>query len=69
VGQAEFPETVSLVFGTEGLGGGYDVGEAVSHGYHAPFRFTGAVASVTVGVSGTLIKDTEAEVRALLARQ
>ena len=69
MGRAEFPETVPLVFGTEGLSGGYDVGEAVRHGYHAPFRFTGAVASVTVDVSGTLIKDTEAKVRALRARQ
>jgi hypothetical protein len=35
----------------------------------SPFRFTGTLHSVTVDVSGELITDPEAEVRAAMARQ
>ena len=40
VGHSEFPTTVPITFGIEGLSCGYDFGEAVTHEYHAPFRFT-----------------------------
>ena len=48
---------------------GYDFGEAVSHDYHAPFRFSGTIHNVTMDVSGELIKDEDAEMRMLMARQ
>jgi hypothetical protein len=57
------------IFGIEGLSCGYDFGEAVSHDYHTPFRFTGTIHKVTFDVSGELIKDEEAEVRVMMARQ
>jgi len=69
VGDAEFDMTVPLIFGIEGLSCGYDFGEAVTHDYHAPFRFTGTIHKVTLDVSGELIKDEEAERRVLMARQ
>ena len=69
VGNAEFDTTVPLIFGIEGLSCGYDFGEAVTHDYHAPFRFTGTIHKVTMDVSGELIKDEEAEMRMLMARQ
>lgn len=48
---------------------GADTGAPVTSGYKPPFAFTGAIHSVTVDVSGELIRDTEAEVRMILARQ
>ena len=69
VGNAEFPTTVPILFGIEGLSCGYDFGEAVSHEYHAPFTFTGTIKQVTVDLSGELIKDDESEMRRLLAQQ
>jgi arylsulfatase len=69
VGSAEFDTTVPIIFGVEGLSCGYDFGEAVTHAYHAPFRFTGTIHQVTVDVSGELIHDEEATVRAVMARQ
>jgi arylsulfatase len=35
----------------------------------SPFKFTGAIHSVTVDVSGELIRDDEAELRVHMARQ
>jgi arylsulfatase len=69
VGSAEFPTTVPLLFGIEGLSCGYDFGEAVSHEYRAPFTFTGTIREVTVDLSGELIEDDEAQVRKLMAQQ
>jgi arylsulfatase len=69
VGEAEFEMTVPIIFGIEGLSCGYDFGESVSQHYHAPFRFTGTIHTVTVDVSGELIQDEEAESRLLMARQ
>jgi hypothetical protein len=69
VGNAEFDMTVPLIFGVEGLSCGYDFGEAVTHDYHVPFRFTGTIHQVTLDVSGELIKDEEAETRVIMARQ
>jgi arylsulfatase len=69
VGNTEFPTTVPITFGIEGLSCGYDFGEAVTHKYHAPFTFTGMIKQVTVDVSGDLIEDDEAKVRMLMAQQ
>ena len=44
-------------------------GSPVTHEYKPPSPFTGTIHSVTVDVSGDLIKDAEAEVRMILARQ
>jgi arylsulfatase len=41
----------------------------VTPDYPSGFRFTGTIHSVTVDVSGELIVDHEAEVRAAMARQ
>jgi arylsulfatase A-like enzyme len=48
---------------------GADPGSPVTHKYKPPFAFTGTIHSVTVDVSGELIKDREAEMRMILARQ
>jgi hypothetical protein len=37
--------------------------------YTPPFHFTGTLHKVTVDVSGELIKDSEAEMRIVMARQ
>jgi arylsulfatase len=69
VGNTEFPTTVPILFGIEGLSCGYDFGEAVSHKYKAPFTFSGTIHQVTVDVSGELIVDEEAALRSLMAQQ
>jgi arylsulfatase A-like enzyme len=69
VGQAEFETSVPIMFGIEGLSCGSDFGEAVTEDYAAPFRFTGTIDSVTVDLSGELIKDDEAEMAQLMAQQ
>ncbi|MGP8052047.1 MAG: arylsulfatase [Desulfobaccales bacterium] len=48
---------------------GADQGSPVTHEYKPPFPFTGTIHRVTVDVSGELIRDSEAEVRMVLARQ
>ena len=48
---------------------GVDIGAPVTPEYKPPFSFTGVIHSVTVDVSGELIRDAEAEVRMVLARQ
>ena len=69
VGFTEFPVTVPIVFGIEGLSCGYDFGEAVTHKYAAPFRFTGKIKQVVIDMSGDLIEDDDAKVRLLMAQQ
>ena len=71
VGQADFPYTTPLVFGVAGgaLECGMDSGSPVTPAYAPPFEFTGTIDSVTVEVSGELIKDSEAEMRQIMARQ
>ena len=70
-GQAEFPYTTPLMFGVAGgaLECGMDSGSPVTPEYDPPFEFTGEIDSVTVDVSGELIKDSEAEIRQIMARQ
>ena len=71
VGNADFPYTTPLVFGVAGgaLECGMDSGSPVTPEYAPPFEFTGTIDSVTVDVSGELIKDEEAEIRQIMARQ
>ena len=69
VASAEFPHTVPLIFELEGLSCGYDFGSPADERYEPPFVFTGTIHSVTVDVSGELIKDEEAEVMRLMAQQ
>ena len=70
VGQAEFAATVPITYG---LGGGIvcgaDTGSPVTPAYKPPFHFTGTLYEVTIDVSGELIRDEEAEMRLVLARQ
>ena len=70
VGQAEFAATVPITYG---LGGGIvcgaDAGSPVTPAYRPPFHFTGKLYEVTIDVSGELIRDDEAEMRLVLARQ
>jgi len=58
---------------TYGLGGGIscgaDSGSPVTPAYKPPFHFTGTIYQVTVDVSGELIDDEEATIRAIMARQ
>jgi arylsulfatase len=70
VGQAEFPYTTPLSLGlTGGITVGADPGAPVAPFYDTPFEFTGTVHSVTFDVSGDVIKDAEAEMRMIMARQ
>jgi arylsulfatase len=70
VGQADIPLTNCLSIGLlSAIICGSDPGAPVTPDYKPPFAFTGTIHSVTVDVSGELIKDTEAEMRMILARQ
>ncbi len=48
---------------------GADAGAPVTDEYEPPFEFTGTLHKVVIDVSGELIRDTEAEMRAIMARQ
>jgi arylsulfatase len=71
VGHSDFPYTTPMMFGVAGgaLESGRDSGSPVTPEYAPPFEFTGTIHSVTVDVSGELIKDSEAEMRMIMARQ
>ena len=69
VGDAEIPVTTPIIFNPGGLTCGANPGLPVTPEYSSPFKFTGTIYSVTVDVSGDLIKDTEAELRVVMARQ
>jgi arylsulfatase len=45
------------------------VGSPVSTDYAAPFAFTGALEKVVIDVSGELIEDKAAQMRAVMAHQ
>jgi len=70
VGQVEMAVTTPLSYG---LGGGVavgaDVGSTVTSDYKTPFSFTGKLFTVTVDVSGNLIKDDEMIMRKIMVRQ
>ena len=69
VGNAEAPTTTPFVINPGALSVGLNVGSPVTPEYTSPFRFTGTIHKVTVDVSGELIVDQEAELRAHMARQ
>lgn len=70
VGQLDLPVTCPIVLGLAcGVAVGADPGSPVIREYRPPFAFNGTIYSVTIDVSGELIKDTEAEMRAVMARQ
>jgi arylsulfatase len=70
VGQTDFPHTVPLAMGlTGGWSVGADPGAPVAPFYRPPFEFTGTIHSVTIDLSGELIKDDEAEFKMHMARQ
>jgi hypothetical protein len=69
VGNAEAPTTTPFVINPGALAVGLNVGSPVTPEYTSPFRFTGTIEKVTVDVSGELIVDQEAELRAHMARQ
>jgi arylsulfatase len=71
VGHADFPYTTPMMFGVAGgaLECGRDSGSPVTPAYAPPFEFTGTIHSATVDVSGELIRDAEAEIRMIMARQ
>jgi arylsulfatase A-like enzyme len=69
VGAAEIPVTTPFMLNPGALTCGANPGSPVTSDYASPFTFTGTIDHVTVDVSGHLIKDDEAELRAHLARQ
>lgn len=70
VGQTELSVTIPISLS---LAGGFqcgsDPGSPVTGAYVGPFPFSGTLHTVTVDVSGGLIKDDEAGIKMLLARQ
>jgi arylsulfatase A-like enzyme len=69
VGNADAAVTTPFVFNPGALTCGANPGSPVTPDYEGPFTFTGTLHSVTLDVSGELIQDHEAELRAHLARQ
>ena len=70
VGQVEMEVTNPIMLGlASGVAIGADPGSPVTDKYQAPFDFSGVIHNVTVDVSGELIHDSEAEMRAIMARQ
>jgi arylsulfatase len=70
IGQIDMPVTTPIMLGlTGGVVCGSDPGSSVTPEYEPPFEFTGNIYSATIDVSGELIKDTEAEMRSVMARQ
>jgi len=70
VGQVEMDVTNPIMLGlAAGATVGADPGSPVTDKYKGPFTYTGRLNLVTIDVSGELIRDTEAEMRAIMARQ
>jgi hypothetical protein len=69
VGNADADLTTPFMFNPGALTCGANPGSPVTPDYEGPFTFTGTLHSVTLDVSGELIHDHAAELRALLARQ
>jgi arylsulfatase A-like enzyme len=69
VAETDMPVTTPVGLNPGGLTCGANPGSPVSPDYKAPFRFTGKLHSVTVDLSGELIKDSEAEMRMAMGRQ
>jgi len=69
VGNAAAAVTTPFMFNPGALTCGANPGSPVTPDYEGPFTFTGTLHNVTLDVSGELIHDPEAELRAHLARQ
>jgi arylsulfatase len=69
VAEEQAPVSTPFVLNPGALTCGANPGSPVTPDYPSGFRFTGTIHSVTVDVSGELIVDHEAEVRAAMARQ
>ncbi len=69
VANAEAPTTTPFMLNPGALTCGANPGSPVTPDYPSPFKFTGTLHEVTVDVSGELIHDPEAELRAHMARQ
>jgi arylsulfatase len=68
--QTDFPITIPLDIGiTDGLSCGRDEGSTVTTAYPSPFAFTGELEKVVVDVSGELIEDKGAQMRAVMGHQ
>jgi len=62
----EIPIKMPITFGIEGVSCGNDFGEAETHKYHAPFKFTGTVQRALVDLSGELIVNDKSMIKRLL---
>ncbi len=69
VGASQFDITTPVLFNPGGMTCGANPNLAVDPDYTSPFRFTGTIHTVSVDLSGDLIKDSEGEMRMVLARQ
>jgi arylsulfatase len=63
------PVTTPFALNPGALTCGANPGSPVTPDYPSPFRFTGTLRTVTVDVSGDLIRDSESELRMAMARQ
>jgi len=69
-GEGDLPVTIPLDIGiVDGLSCGRDEGSTVTTDYRAPFAFTGQLEKIVVDVSGELIEDQGAKMRAVMAHQ
>jgi arylsulfatase A-like enzyme len=69
VGDFDMPYTTPIIFNPGGTKCGASGGSTVVPDYEAPFSFTGTLHKVVLDLSGELITDSEAEMRAAMARQ
>lgn len=70
VAEADLPVTIPLDIGiTEGLTCGRDEGSTVTDDYQGPYPFTGGLREVAIDVSGELIEDAPANMKAVMAHQ
>ena len=69
VGQGDIPLTMPLASAWAAASSAAPTPARRYSDYKPPFKFTGTLYSVTVDVSGELIKDDEAEMRVVMARQ
>ena len=70
VGQVDIAVTMPLSIGLAAASSAAPTsGPPVWDKYKPPFKFTGRIYTMTVDVSGELIKDSEAEMRVAMARQ
>ncbi len=69
VANGEATVTTPFALNPGALSCGMNPGSPITPAYLSPFRFTGTLHTVTVDVSGELITDPEAELKAHMARQ